>query len=141
VNAGGDTVHHGARTEAFERAEVRAFGEQVLIETGQDRAVAIRIVDVDGARWRDHVQPVVERRTRGILQERLEHARRMQARHANQPRVAEIVDRHLGRIRPNRSNHEPAFAVPLGLMRPQHGKRIGVHTAREQLDGRRRQQG
>ena len=52
VHARPHAVRHRPRAEPIEGAHVRAFGKQVLIEVGQHRTVAIRIVESRSRRRR-----------------------------------------------------------------------------------------
>ena len=75
-------VRDRPRAQAIERAHVRAFRKQMLIEIGEHRTIAIRIVQFRlVAVAPAHAIPIIEPLARGAVDPRLEHAFRVKPDH------------------------------------------------------------
>ena len=126
------------RAEFIERLEVRAFTEQVDVEVGQHRTVAIRIVDLAGQSVGPQ-QPhaVIERGARRGRNDDFEEALWMNALEGRVPGMAGLAQLDGADIRAKDANGEAGG----GVVRTEDRERIRMHAAGDRVGLRARQHG
>jgi hypothetical protein len=135
VHACPNAVDHRPRAQSIECAHVRALAKQMLIELGEHRPIAIRVVDFDfGTVAPRDPQLIIKRLPRDPRHKRFEHAFGVQARHGYQTAIGQAVHRNRRSVRPKCSDGHASFALLFRVVRAENGKRIRVQPAREKLD-------
>jgi hypothetical protein len=128
-----------ARAKFVEGLKVRAFAEQMEVETGEHRPVAVRIVDVARrAVFPDNAQAIVERSAIHRRDHDLEQTFGVNSlQRLRSGGAVEGLQLHTPRARPEGANRQPR----LHLVRAEHGERIQVCSTDDGLDVSRRHHG
>ncbi len=134
VHAGADAVRDRVRAEFIERLEVRAFAEQMNIEVGQHRTVAIGVIDLDRHPFRPQKpQAVIERCARRGRNDGFEEALAMNHFERGRLRIAGTTQLDGAGIGAKDTNGEAGG----GVVRTEHRERIGMHTAGDRVQSAR----
>ena len=132
VHAGANPVRDGTRAEPVVGAHVRALGQQVQVEVGQHRPVAIGIVEAEhAASLVLDAQAIVEALTRDARDDAFEQSIGVEACEASDGAPLPCGDdRDAPGPRPERPNHQAVG----GLVRSQHRERVGVAPEDDGVD-------
>jgi hypothetical protein len=115
---------------------VRPFGEEVLIEFREHRTVAVGIVDLEHRPvFPRDAQAIVEGHPVDARHEQFEDAFGVQPRHRQRCPEGQVVHGNLRRMRTERADDETSPVCQQDVVWTEHGKRIAVQAAREQLEG------